>query len=69
MNENGFKIKKARSRQYTAETFTDADTAEDIVLLANTPTQDECILHCLEQAAGGIVLQVNAEKADYLCFS
>ena len=40
--------KKARSRQYPAETITGADYADDITLLANTPTQAESQL---EQAA------------------
>ena len=35
--ENGFILKKARSRWYPAETIT--DYADDIALLANTPTQ------------------------------
>ena len=31
--------KEAISRQYPAETITDADYADDLALLANTPTQ------------------------------
>ena len=41
MQENGFTLKKARSRQYPTETITDADYADDIALLANI---DECIV-------------------------
>ena len=43
----------------------DADYADDIVLLANTPT----LLHSLEQAAAGIGLHVNTDKTEYMCFN
>ena len=33
-----------------------------IALLANSPSQAESLLHSLEQAAGGIGLQVNADS-------
>ena len=62
MKENGFTLKKAKSRWFPAETITDADNADDIVLLSNTPTQAESMLHSLEQAAGGIGLHVNTNK-------
>ena len=39
-----------------------ADYADDIVLLANTPTQADPLLHSLEQTADGIGLHMNAEK-------
>ena len=48
IKENGFTLKKARSRRNLVESITNADYAEDIVLLANTPTQAESLLHCLE---------------------
>ena len=69
MKENGFTLKKARGRQYPAETITDAYYADDIVLLANTPTQAASLLHSLEQAAGSISLHVNANKMKYMCFN
>ena len=47
----------------------DADYAEDIALLANTPTQAEFLLHSLEQVVGGIGLHVNADKTEYKCFN
>ena len=37
MKDNGFKLAKERSRRYRAQTITDADYADGIVLLANTP--------------------------------
>ena len=39
IKENGFTLKKARSRQYSAETITDADYTDNISHLAITPTQ------------------------------
>ena len=51
------------------ETITDADYADNIALLANTPTQAESFLHSLEQAAGGISLNINADKTEYMCFN
>ena len=63
------KKKKARSRQYPTETIKDADYADNIALLANTPTQAESLLHILEQAAGDIGLQMNVKKIGYMCFN
>ena len=34
-------LAKARSRQYPAQTITDADYTDDIALLANTPAQNQ----------------------------
>ena len=59
--ENGFKLAKERSRRYPAQTIMDADYADDIALLANTPAQAKSLLHSLEWAAGGIGLHVNAD--------
>ena len=39
IRENGFELTKRRSRRYPAKTITDADYADDIALLANTPNQ------------------------------
>ena len=49
--------------------ITDADYADDIAFLANTPTQAEYLLHSLDQAAGGIDLHVNADKTELMCFN
>ena len=68
MKENGFTLKKARSRQYPTQTIIDADHADDIALLVNTPTQAESLLRSLEQATGGISLHVNADKKEYMRF-
>ena len=69
MKENGFKLAKERSRRYPAQTITDADEANGIALLANSPAQAKSLLHNLERAAGGIDLHVNADKAEYMCFN
>ena len=60
---------KKRSRRYPAETITDADYADDIAILANTPKQAETLLHNLEQAIAGIGLHVNAHKTEYMCYN
>ena len=66
IKENSFKLIKKRSRKYPAKTITDADYADDIVILANTPNQAETLLHSLERAATGIGLHVNAHKTEYM---
>ena len=55
--------------RYPAKTITDADYADDIALLANTPNQAETLLHSLERAATGIGLHVNAHKTEFMCFN
>ena len=60
---------KKRSRRYPAQTFTDADYANDIALLANSHAQAETLLHSLEQAAAGIGLYINANKTENTCFN
>ena len=69
IKENGFELTKKRSRRYPAKTITDADYADDIAILANTPNQAETLLHSLEQAAAGISLHVNAHKTEVMCFN
>ena len=67
--ENGFELTKKRSRTYPAKTITDADYADDIAILANTPNQAETLLYSLERAAAGIGLYVNAHKTEYMCYN
>ena len=69
MKDNGFKLIKERSRRYPAQTITDADYADDIALLANTPTQAGPQLHSLELAAASLGLHDNENKAKYMCFN
>ena len=68
IKENGFKLTK-ESRRYPIKTITDADYADDIALLANTPNQAKTLLHSLEQAAAGLGFHVNADKMEYMCFN
>ena len=69
MKDNGFKLAKERSRRYHAQAITDADYADDIALLSNTPAQSQTLLHSLERAASGIGLHVNADKTEFMCFN
>ena len=69
IRENGFVLTKKRSRRYPAKIITDADYADDIALLANTPNQAETLMHSLERAAAGIGLHVNAHKTEFMCFN
>ena len=57
MNDNGFKLAKERNRKYPTQTIT------------ITPVQAETLLHSLERAAGGISLNVNADKTEYMRFN
>ena len=65
----GFELTKRRSKRYPAKTITDADYADDLAWLANTPNQAETLLHSLERAAAGIGLHVNAHKTEYMCYN
>ena len=69
IRENSFELTKKRSRRYLAKTITDANYADDIAILANTPNQAETLLHSLERAATGIGLHVNAHETEYMCFN
>ena len=60
---------KRRSKRYPTKTITDADYADDLAILANTPNQAETLLHSLERAAAGIGLHVNANKTEYMCYN
>ena len=69
IRKHGFEVTKKRSRRYPAKTITDADYADDIALLANTPNQAKTLLHSLERAAEGIGLNVNAHKTEHMCYN
>ena len=68
IKENSFTLEKTRSKRYPAETMTDIDYADDLVLLTNTPTQAECLLPSLEQTAVGIYLYISANKIEFMSF-
>ena len=67
IKENGFTLKKT-SRQYPAETMTEADYTNDLALLTNTTDQAKSLWHNLEQAEGGNGLYINATKTEFMCF-
>ena len=69
IKENGFKLTKKRSKKYPAKTITNANYTDDIVILANAPSQAETLLYSLERAAAGIGLYVKAHKMEYMCFN
>ena len=69
IRENGFELTKKRSRRYPATTITEADYADDIAILANTPNQAETLLQSLERTTAGIGLDVNAHKMEYMCYN
>ena len=66
IKKNGFILKKTRSWWYSTKTMTDADYADDLALLLNTPTQAKSLPHHLEQTVGGICLHMN--KTEFICF-
>ena len=69
IRENGFELTKKSSRRYPTTTIIEADYADDIAILANTPDQAETLLHSLERAAASIYLYVNAHKTEYMCYN
>ena len=68
IKENSFMLKKARCRQYPAETIVDADYTDNIAFLANTLDEAKSLLHSLEQAGVGVGIHMNANKTEYMCF-
>ena len=68
MKENGPTVRKARSRQYPAETITDAVYADDLMIHTNTPEQAEYVLHNLVQTAEDIGHYENSDKTELMCF-
>ena len=48
MKENSFKLANERSSRYSTQTIMDMNYANDIALIANTPTQPESLIHSLE---------------------
>ena len=67
IRENDFELTKKR-RRYPAKTITDADYANDIALLVNTPNQAKTLLHSSDRAAAGIGLHVNVHKTEYIFY-
>ena len=57
----------ARSGQYHVK-LSDADYADDLELLANTPAQAESQLHIQVPAVEGIYRYMNGNKRKFMCF-
>ena len=66
--KNGHTLKETKSRWCCTETTTDADDAEDQVLLTNTPAQVKSSLHSPEQTTRGIGLYINLDKPELMYF-
>ena len=66
--ENGLnpKRKKRQEADHIPQKLLLMQTADDRVLLANTPAQAESLLHSCEQATGGIGLYVNSDKIELM---
>ena len=60
---------RENGRRYPEKTITDANYADDIAILVNTPNQAETLLHSLERPAAGISLHVNAHKTEYMRYN
>ena len=46
----------------------DADFTDGLMLLTNTPVQAEYLLHSLELVARDIILYINSDKTELMCF-
>ena len=66
MTQKGFICRKTKPTKQPTETMTDADYADDLVLIANTLDQAESLLYSLKQATEGIGHYVN--KTEFMCF-
>ena len=60
---------KKKEAEDTLHKQSDTDYTDDIVLLANIPTQPEILQHDLKRAAACIGLNVNALKIEYMCLN
>ena len=69
IRENGFELTKKRSRMYPKKTITDADYADDIALLGNTPNQAEKNYCIVWNESHQICLHVNAHKTECICYN
>ena len=59
---------QVKSRLYPAETIKDADSVDDVILVANTAAQVVSLMRNLRQTAGSIGLYMNANKTEFACF-
>ena len=68
IRENGFELTKKRSKRYSVKTINDADDADDLALLANTPNQAETLLHNLERTQQALASMLMHTKLN-ICFT
>ena len=68
IKENGFTLKKTRSRWYPVKIITDVNYTDDLALLTNIPVLAGFLLHSQEQVTRHIGLYVNAIKKEFMCF-
>ena len=61
-------MEKCKKQTIPLQKIWHADYAEDLALHVNAPTQEESLLHNLEQAADSIDFYVNANILKYICF-
>ena len=52
--------------KYPTETVRDADYADDLVLLTNTPAQVDSMLHSMEQTEGDVGLYLKENKTEFM---
>ena len=57
-------LTKERIRRHPIQIITDANYADEISLMSNTPAQAETLLHSLERPAPGIGHHVNADMTN-----
>ena len=62
IKENDFTLKKKTIKRYPSKSMSDAEYADDLVLLVNILAQAECQMYCIEQAVEDIGFNVTANK-------
>ena len=68
MKENGFTLKNGKKQTIPRTNYYGCRLRRWFSASGKYTTQAESLLCCLEQAAGGIDLHVNADKTAYMCF-
>ena len=69
INDKGFQIHPRRSSRYPAVYLTDADFADNIVLINHCLEHAQALLHALESVANYVGLYLNKAKTEYVNFS
>ena len=69
MKDYSFELAKKKSWRYSAQTITETDDADNIVLQTDKPVLADILLHILEGVAADIGFHVNADETEYICFN